>query len=156
MRISYHKVGAVIYGMWGLIHVAGGAMLLADATSDNPTKALISIGSAFNETEIPAVTHPSLEGVLAFHSFNLLWMGLVAAIVAFTMNWKNSKAGFWFNTAIIGFADIGLIVFMLAPGIVKFEEGIIGPVLWPLGILFLLLGLKKKKLTQTESVSTNQ
>ncbi|HNR15279.1 MAG TPA: hypothetical protein PKG90_01305 [Chitinophagaceae bacterium] len=148
MKISYHKIGAVIYGIWGLIHVAGGAMLLADATSDTPTKALVSIGSAFPESEIPAVTHPASAGVLAFHSFNLLWMGLVVAIVAFTMNWKNSKPEFWLNTAIIGFADIGLIVFMLAPGIVKFEEGIIGPVLWPLGMFFLLLGLRKKKLAQ--------
>lgn len=153
MKISYHKVGAVIYGIWGLIHVAGGAMLLADASSDNPTKALISIGSGFPETEIPAVTHPASAGVLAFHSFNLLWMGLVVAAVAFTMNWKNSKAGFWFNTAIIGFADIGLIVFMLVPGIVKFEEGIIGPVLWPLGMFFLLMGLRKKKLAQTTSAN---
>lgn len=153
MKLSYHKIGAVIYGIWGLIHVAGGAMLLADATSDNPTKALVSIGSAFPESEIPAVTHPASAGVLAFHSFNLLWMGLVVVIVAFTMNWKNSKTGFWFNIAIIGFADIGLIVFMLAPGIVKFEEGIIGPVLWPLGMFFLLLGLRKKRLAQAVSAN---
>jgi hypothetical protein len=149
MKISFHKIGAVTYGIWGLIHVAGGAILLADAVSDNPTKALVSIGSAFPESEIPAVTHPASAGVLAFHSFNLLWMGLVVAIVAITMNWKNSKSGFWFNTAIIGFADIGLIIFMLAPGIVKFEEGIIGPLLWPIGMFFLLLVLRKKKQSQT-------
>lgn len=151
MKISYHKTGALICGLWGLIHVAGGGLLLADALSDHPENALKSLGSALSETDFPAADNPVVRAVVSFHSFNLLWMGLAAMIIALTLNWKNSKTGFFLNGALIGLADAGLIAFMLAPGIIKLEEGIIGPVLWPFSVLFLYLGLQKRQNLETNS-----
>jgi hypothetical protein len=148
MKTQFTKIGAATYCLWGLLHVAGGAMLLSDSLSDDPTKALASIGSALPGSEIPDVTHPAVSGVLAFHSFNILWMGLMATIVAITMNWVNSKAGFWINTAVIGLADTGLIAFMLLPGIMKPEEGLIGPVIGITGMILLMPGLGQKRAPQ--------
>lgn len=156
MKYAHHKTGAVIYALWGLIHIAGGSMLLSDALSGNPGNVLKSIASALPESQIQAVAANTVNAaVLASHAFNLFWMGLVVLIIAITMNWKNSKAGLLFNTAIIGFADIGLIAFLLIPGYVKFEEGIIGPILWPLGMFFLLLGLRNNKKCQPAFTTIN-
>ncbi len=155
MKISYHKTGALICGLWGLIHVAGGGLLLADALSNHPENALKSLGSALSESEFPVAVSPVIRAVVAFHSFNLLWMGLAVMIIAFTLNWKNSRAGFFLNAAMIGLADAGLIAFMLIPGIVKLEEGIIGPVLWPVSVLFLYLGLPKNQPAESVSPALN-
>lgn len=155
MKLSYHKIGAIIYAIWGVIHIIGGGQLLALSLSDNPTDALIGFGSGLPVSEIPHIHDPATISVLAFHSFDLLWMGILVLIISISMNWKNSKTGFLINSAIIGFADIGLVLFMLAPGIVKFEEGMIGPALWPIGMFFLILGLRKKTKLQTNS-SINQ
>jgi|CXWL01.1.fsa_nt_gi hypothetical protein len=153
MKLSYHKIGSAIYVIWGIIHIFGGGTLLADAVSDNPTKALFGFGSAMPESSISPVSDPVTASVISFHSFDLVWMGILVTIIAITMNWKNSKTGFLINTAIIAFADLGLIIFMLIPGIVKVEEGLIGPLLLPLGMIFLILGLRKKDKAKTTSIN---
>ena len=38
--------------------------------------------------------------------------------------------GYWFNLVIVGAADIGLIIFLLAPGYMAIADGIPGPALW--------------------------
>jgi hypothetical protein len=78
--------------------------------------------------------------VFAFHSFNIVWLGLVSIAVAVFLNWKNSKPGYWINMAIVGFADLGLIFFMVIPGVMSITDAWIGPLLFTLALVFSTIG----------------
>jgi hypothetical protein len=49
------------------------------------------------------------SSVFAFHAFNLMWLGLLAGLIAVRLNWYNVLAGYWLNVALVGFTDLGLL-----------------------------------------------
>ena len=46
-------------------------------------------------------------------SWNLLFFGLTAIIVALTLNVRNSALGYWINLGVLAVADTGLILFVM-------------------------------------------
>lgn len=82
----------------------------------------------------PAVAPDSVSDITAavagFHSWNLLWIGALVAVIAVTLNRRNDRAGYWVNLALAGCTDVGLVVFMLAPGHLRLAEGMVGIVLF--------------------------
>jgi len=71
------------------------------------------------------IEHGRLEQ-LAFYLASFATAGIVLA----TLNWHNSRLGFWYNAVVIGIGDIPFILFVLVPGYVPVWPGIEGPVLW--------------------------
>jgi hypothetical protein len=138
------KIAAVVYVLWGLIHIAGGAAMLnacsqgADAfvqmLSGN-SSATLGAGALQASPGLKATTE-----VFAFHSFNIICLGILSIFAAIFLNWKNSRAGYWLNLAIVGFADLGLILFMVAPGVMQISDAWIGPVLFVFALVFSTLG----------------
>jgi hypothetical protein len=92
------RIGAVFYVLWGLVHydAAYGIHQLAQSTP-------------------LTIEHGRLEQ-LAFYLASFGTAGIVLA----TLNWRNSRLGFWCNGIVV---SIGDIPFVLWPGI-------LGPALW--------------------------
>jgi hypothetical protein len=143
----YAKIGGTLYVLWGIIHILGGLSLLVTVKSEGLNAFFAQIASA-SPLETPVQDSKVISSVAASHSFNLFWMGLMCCIVAIEGNFKNKRYAYWVNMGLAGFADIGLIVFSLAPGHLSLAEGLTGPTLWILAALFTTLALKQKQLQQ--------
>jgi hypothetical protein len=59
------------------------------------------------------------------------WLGVTGILVLKDRYFMfECVTGYWFNLVIVGAADIGLIIFLLAPGYMAIADGIPGPALW--------------------------
>ena len=132
MRFPLSKAGAALFVLWGILHVfAGGSFLMAAAGPD------ATLPSWDGSAAAPA---GAAGPYLAQHGFNLLWAGLFAAVVGAWLNWRNSRVGYWANLAVVSLFDIGFVVFVLAPGHIPLEAGILGPILWLAAVAFATAG----------------
>jgi hypothetical protein len=134
-----HRIGAIFYILWGLLHVVGGAVLLSTWTSAGSSALMRSFGSAV-ASSVPETLPAVVGGVGAFHAFNLVWIGLLVIVVAAKLNWHNSRTGAWLNGTLAGMADLGLVVFLLLPGYMPWAEGAPGIVLFVPALLFTAVG----------------
>jgi len=114
----FHRIGTVAYVLWGLLHML--------AASEAARLAM-------------TVEAGAIQGRLLQNAWSLAIFALVATVVAITMNWNNSRAGYWINLVTVSAADLGFIVFILAPGHLPLWPGALGPVLWVIGALFTTL-----------------
>lgn len=114
---NLHKIGAILYALWAVLHTVAGATLVASALTDINGH-LHDIGTAATPAQIPALGERTvISAVVAFHSFNMVWIGLLVGGTAVRLNWRNSRAGYWLNLGLAGFLDVGLLVFLLVPGL---------------------------------------
>jgi hypothetical protein len=135
--MRYARTGAVFFALWGLLHIVGGGAMLATS--------LGSIEGGFGIFLKSAGSAGSLaNAILQYHSSNILWFGIVCTVVAITMNWQNSRPGLYFNLAIAGFADLGLVLFMLIPGYLSWSNGSQGLLLYLLAAGFSIAGARRQ------------
>ena len=84
--------------------------------------------------------------VFAYHAFNLTWLGIFVSVVAVISNWRNQASGFWVNLALVGMIDLGLIIYMVVPGVIPGSDPWwLGLLLYILAAIFSSLGLHRKK-----------
>src|SRR5262245_297964 len=114
--------------------------MLSRLAVEGGTGALAQIGSAVPPEELPQGLTGVAAGGLAQHAWNLIVFGLFAVIVGATLNWRNSWIGYWLNLGVISAADLGFIFAILIPGYIRLADGIWGPVLWLLAVLFSTIG----------------
>jgi hypothetical protein len=113
------KIGAVAFGLWGLLHIIGGAAILF-ALEGGPDQ-----GYALYQNH--AGTYTPLSGaILGYFAFLLICIAVAVSFVAVRLNWRNSKPGLVANTLNIGLTDLGLILYLLVPGFVTWGEAAIG------------------------------
>jgi hypothetical protein len=117
-----HRIGAIAYVLWGILHLL--------AASEAARLAFTVEGGA-------------IQGRLLQNAWGLAVFALVATVIAITMNWRNSRAGYWINLVTVSAADLGFIIFILAPGHLPLWPGALGPVLWITGALFTTVGLMR-------------
>ncbi len=129
------KIGAVFYVLWGLLHLFAGLSLLAAVYGEGASAVLAQLATAAPDS-VPPDLGGAVAGTVAFHMFNLAWMGLFAVLVGLLMNWRNSRAGYWLNLGVVGAADFGLIAFLVVPGFMRPTDALAGPVLFLLAALF--------------------
>ena len=120
------KAGAVFYALWGLLHVVGAAVQLATLNSQGGAglTRLISSGRPTGGAE--ASVPSAAAAFMGMGAFNILWIGLLVLVIAVTMNWRNSRLGFWLNLGIVGATDLGLMVALLLPGTMAWSDGGLG------------------------------
>ena len=120
----FARIGAISYVIWGLLHIK----------------------AAYDEFLLAAGLSPGLvQGKLNQGSWDLLFIAVVAIIIAVLLNWKNNIQGFWINLVMVSIADIGFIIFVLIPGHVELFPGILGPVFWLGGAVFSAIGIRSEK-----------
>ena len=140
-----HRVGAVFYALWALLHVVAGATLVRSALTD-VNGHLREIGTAARAAQVPSLgEHTVVSAIIAFHSFNMAWIGLLVGLIALRHNWRNSRGGYWLNLALTGSLDVGLVLFLLVPGYMAWGDGWPGPLLFAGGAIFSTLGLRRAR-----------
>lgn len=145
MQSRFARIGAVFYAFWGLIHVGGGTLLLLAALAGTDAFLRAQVGSSPvdpGHLAGGASTIRIADSVFAFHAFNLVWLGALTTAVAVRLNWYNSTPGYWMNLALVGFTDLGLLLFLVRTGTVPASDAWIGPVLFIPGCVFSTLALR--------------
>ncbi len=118
----FARIGAVIYILWGLLHIVAAYKVYSLGQSLEPGM---------------------IQGRLYQDAWNLLFFALFGIVVAALYNWKNNRAGYWLNLVVVSVGDIGFIITILLPGYLPLFPGAIGPVLWLLALVFTSLGISK-------------
>ena len=116
----FARIGAVAYVLWGLLHIQAARMVYVLGQSLEPRM---------------------IQGRIFQNAWSLLFFALFGIAVAVTLNWKNSRLGYWLNLVVISAADIGFIIFVLVPGYVPLWPGGLGPLLWVIALAFSTLGI---------------
>ena len=112
------RIAAVLWVIWGLVHVLAGAMTI---NNDTP-QAVQGIADAV-DPEILDVTYLDAAGaVINQHGFNLLWIGVVTTVFAIFV-WRCSTPAIFLAALIGGLTDIGYFLFMDLGGHVNFVPG---------------------------------
>lgn len=127
--MNFAKIGAIFFLLWGVLHIIGGAAILA-AVGESPAS-----GFAIYEESTAAYT--ALSGsVLGYLAYSFVWIAVLVSYIAIRLNWKNSQDGLALNTVLVGLTDIGLVIFLVLPGFVSWGEAAPGLVLFAGGAIF--------------------
>jgi hypothetical protein len=70
------------------------------------------------------------------YAFYLLFFAVAGILMAAIPNWRNDKQGYWMNGTLIAFADIPFVLFALAPGLIPWWPGLVGPLFWLIAFMF--------------------
>ena len=124
------RAGAVLFALWGLLHVAGGAAMLVSLSGQGADGLMALVATSSRIPALPEGALGPLAGVLGQHAWDLLVVGFMVTVIAVTMNWKGSRAGFWLNTSLVSGVDVGLTLFMVVPGVMNLADALPGVVLW--------------------------
>lgn len=111
-------------GLWGAVHIVGGASLLVTSTTDGLDTLAPEAASA-----APSVPGEGAEALLRFHALNIALGGL--AVLVLIVWWARSAVQ-WRRDVALATAialDIGLVAFLVGPGLLPAGQGLIGPVL---------------------------
>ena len=112
------KVAAVLWIIWGLVHMLAGTIVL----SSDATGGFQAIADAVDPAALEATYHPAVGGILNQHGWNLAWFGLATFIGAFLI-WRQNMTAIWVTGMVGGLADAGYLLFVDVPGFVNFMPG---------------------------------
>ncbi|HEU0153170.1 MAG TPA: hypothetical protein VFQ84_07490 [Arenimonas sp.] len=115
------RLGALSYLIWGALHLVAGWRVFTLAAT------------------VPA---DMVQGRLEQAGWNLGCMAAAAMAVAVTMNWRSSLSGYWINAVLISVTDLGFLLFVLLPGYMPWQEGLMGPAFWIVGLILTTAGLQ--------------
>ena len=134
------RTGAICYALWGVLHVLGAGMQLSRLGREGGAGLAAMLASAGPPgVTMPAVAAPA-AAFMGMGAFNLLWIGLLVTAIALTLNWHNSRLGFWLNLALVGLTDLGLVYYLLLSRIMAWSDGGVGLVLFVAALGFSSLG----------------
>jgi len=138
------KTSAVLWIIWGLVHVLAGVMTLKGVLTNDISASIIGIADAVDPESV-TMDYPKAAGaVIGQHGFNLLWIGLVTFFCAFYI-WKRNKNAIFLAAICGGFADLGYFIFLDLGGFVNFVPGTIMTLISSAAILFSFYGYFKSK-----------
>lgn len=116
------KISAVLWFIWGAVHIFAGIMTDYFILSGDITGAVSGIADAVDPNTLK-VNYPDASGaVIGQHGFNLLWIGITTLICCFYV-WKGNKNAIFLAAITGGLADLGYFLFMDLGGYVNFMPG---------------------------------
>lgn len=124
MAKSAHKIGAVLYVLWGLLHIMAAYNIYALASGADD---------------------PAMAARIAQAGWNLGIIAIFSIFIGAKLNWVNDRLGYWLNLSVVSAGDIGFIVLLLIPGHFPLGPGLVGPSLWLLAALFSTIGIRQAK-----------
>lgn len=121
-----HRIGAVLYIVWGVLQVRAALNIYAVSIAVPP------------ELE-------SLGGRIFQSAWNMYWVAVFSIGVAAVYNWKNKPLGYWINLIMVSLANLGYIFAVLIPGYVPLGKGLVGLTVWVLAVIFTTIGYLKQR-----------
>jgi hypothetical protein len=144
------KISAVLWIIWGLVHILAGVLTMKGVLSNDMSSALMGIADGTAPELIKMDYSQAANAVLGQHGFNLLWIGLVTFISAFFI-WKGNKNAIFLAAICGGLADLGYFLFLDLGGFVKFVPGTVMTIFSSLAIIlsfYAYFKTRNKKLTE--------
>jgi hypothetical protein len=120
----YARLGAIVYILWGILHVEAARRVYGLGLSLDPGM---------------------VQARIFQDAWNLLFFALFGIIVAIFYNWKNSRMGFWLNATVVSAGDIGFILALLIPGYLPWVPAGLGPLLWIIALGLTAAGIYTRK-----------
>ncbi|CTQ59686.1 hypothetical protein [Roseibium album] len=128
--MNFAKLGAIGFGLWGLLHIAGAGLVLSATLGSGPADGYAIYG--YDGGPLPGAT----GAILAYFAYLLALSGAAALAVAIKLNWSNSQAGLAINSGLVLTIEFGLIVFLIVPGYLSLLESLPGFVFFAIGAIF--------------------
>lgn len=125
------RMGAVFYGIWGLLHISIGYSVYL---------------SGLNQE----------SGIVQGRVFQigfLLGASGVAALAIARWNWVNNSAAYWSNLWLTTVVDIGFLLFIQFPGYAPISRGLPGPITWLAALILSTIGYLQTKRVAAEKRS---
>jgi hypothetical protein len=116
------QIGAVLYVVWGVLHLfaSWGIHVLA-------------------ATLPPGLAHGRLEQA----AWNLATFAVLAIALSVALNWHNSRIGYWINLIVVGVVDLGYVVFVVAPGYIPASlASLAGPIIFVAAAIFSTIAVR--------------
>jgi hypothetical protein len=113
-----YRVGAIFYGIWGLLHVPIGYSVYVSGLSLEP-------------------------GIMQGRIFQVGFFLGAAGVASLTIarwNWLNDPNAYWSNLWLTTIVDIGFLFFIQFPGYVPLIRGLPGPITWVIAVIFSTIG----------------
>ena len=122
----FHRLGAVCYVIWGLLHLIA-------------ARGLYQLGSTLGAGILQARV---FQG-----AWHLLFFAIAVIAIAVFYNWKNSRLGYWLSLVVVSVVDVGFIWLVLVPYLAVLSQASLGPLFWILALIFSTLGYLKEERT---------
>lgn len=114
------RIGAIFYVIWGVVHI-------------NAAYGLLKLGQGLSAGMVQARIYQD--------AWNILFGALAVIVIGVTMNWRNSRTGFWTNLTLVSLLDIAFILFVIVPGYAPLWPGLEGPIAWVIAATGTAVGL---------------
>lgn len=118
-------VGSMI--LWGLLHVVGGIVLIAQATGSG-SDAIAAYATALPPVDLSGPASKAVTGLVGFHGFNIAAAGAAVTTLAWIRR-RDARSHWRTPLTVAAVADIGLVAFLLIPGVMATADGAPGLVL---------------------------
>ncbi|MEM6993715.1 MAG: hypothetical protein AAF721_24590 [Myxococcota bacterium] len=105
------RIAAVLWVVWGLVHMLAGAMTLKLIAEGNTTEAVHNITSAVDIALVSLQYPEPLSALLSQHGFNLFWFGAVTTVCARYV-WGGDARAVLLACLVGGLADLGYFLFI--------------------------------------------
>lgn len=112
------KVIAILWIVWGVVHVFAGVMTLGQDTPGAVQGIADGVDAALLQGPFPA----AVGGIIRQHGFNLLWIGLVTTVGG-GLIWRGSFTALWLSALVGGLTDLGYFIFIDLGGFNNFMPG---------------------------------
>ncbi len=128
------RISAVLWAIWGLVHILAGVMTMKGILSNDISSSISGIADAIEPGTLQ-MDYPKATGaILGQHGFNLFWIGIVTFISGFFI-WKGNKNAIFLAALCGGLADLGYFLFMDIGGYVNFIPGTVMTIVSTLAIV---------------------
>jgi len=141
------KTSAILWLIWGLVHILGGVLTVKGALSNDMSSALLGIADNSSPEAVTMEYSAAATAVLGQHGFNLLWIGIVTFLSGIFV-WKGNRNAIYLAAICGGLADLGYFLFLDLGGFVKFIPGTLMTIVSALAILTSFYGHFKSQKTQ--------
>ncbi|MDF9796862.1 hypothetical protein OKW21_002125 [Catalinimonas alkaloidigena] len=128
------KVSAVLWFIWGAVHMFAGIMTDNFILSGDIAGAVSGVADAIDPETLQADYPDAAGALIGQHGFNLLWVGLVTLICSFFI-WKGNKNAIFLAAIAGGLTDLGYFLFMDLGGYVNFMPGTVMTIVSSLAII---------------------
>ena len=139
----FFKIAAVLWIIWGLVHIFAGVMTMYGVLTDSISSSVAGIADAIDPATLQ-VDYPKAAGaIIGQHGFNLFWIGIVTFVSAFYV-WGGNKNAIFLAAITGGLADLGYFLFMDLGGYVKFAPGTVMTLVSAAAIILSFLAYFRK------------
>ncbi|MEO0469670.1 MAG: hypothetical protein AAF206_08630 [Bacteroidota bacterium] len=141
---TFLKISAILWIIWGLVHMLAGVMTVSGVFSGDLSIPIGGILDGVDPAMLKADYPAPLGGILGQHGFNLLWFGLITLIAAFYI-WKGNRNAIYLAAIVGGLADLGYFIFIDLGGYAKFFPGTLMTIVSASAIVLSLYALSKSQ-----------